>query len=415
MSDPAAARHESYARWVQVCAVFAALVSAALVLGLAIALSELADGDGDAEEPKAVADAAGSGAEAGPSAASPPAAADALAARAERVSTSVERGQEAEAPPELPPAEPDEPGVAEAESGPEPEPEPEPEPAPEPEEPAEPEGPTEPKQPEQPEAEPAPEASEPEPAGPSPRERRAAMLAERFPAEAAARQDDGPGGDRWALVIGVDDYRRAGVRDTLGSVADAGVLADVLAAGGWRDDHVLVLTDRDATGEMIRAGIEWLADRTDATSRVVVSYSGHLRHRRGVTALWPTDDDYLWADEVGARFAEVAADAMWLSFQGCHAQGLASPALHRDGRLITYSSATAQKSREDPETGHSVQGYYLFVEGLRDGWGNPDAAHPSVQEAFRWAAPRVHRRTAGTQSPQVWDGLGEPFRLAPPE
>lgn len=267
---------------------------------------------------------------------------------------------------------------------------------------------------------PSPEAGasaggSPEPAPDPARERRAAKLAERFPAHADARQTDTPAGRRWALIVGVNAYQGESVSDTLGSVADARALADVLAERGWRDDHVLVLTDAEATGEMIRAGIEWLAERADDTSTVVASYSGHLQHQDGTTALWPTDHDYLWADEVGDRFAEVAADRMWLSFQGCHAQGLRTRRLHREDRVITYSSRTAEKSYEDPETGQSVQGYYLFTEGLADGRGAAATDRPSVQQAFGWAAPRMHQRTAEQQTPQIWDGLDEPFRLAPAE
>lgn len=250
---------------------------------------------------------------------------------------------------------------------------------------------------------------------PAARQRRAERLAARFPDQAAASQE-GLGADRrWALIVGVNAYRGGGVSDTLGSVPDARALAAVLAERGWPDDHVLVLTDDEATGTMIRAGIEWLAERADESSTVVASFSGHLQHRNGTTALWPTDHDYLWADEVGDRFADVAADRMWLSFQGCHAQGLRSPQLHRDGRVITYSSQAAEKSYEDPEAGHSVQGHYLFAEGLAEGRAGTDAERPSVQQAFGWAAPRMHERTAGQQTPQIWDGLDEPFRLAPAE
>lgn len=268
-----------------------------------------------------------------------------------------------------------------------------------------------------------------EPAGPAgagggehaARQRRAEQLAARFPDEAAASQEGIGANRRWALIVGVNAYQGRGVSDTLGSVPDAHALAAVLEERGWPDDHVLVLTDAEATGAMIRAGIEWLAERADENSTVVASFSGHLQHRNGTTALWPTDHDYVWADEVGDRFADVAADRMWLSFQGCHAQGLRSPQLHRDGRVITYSSKTAEKSYEDPEAGHSVQGHYLFAEGLAAGRagvaGRAGAAtqRPSVQQAFGWAAPRMHERTAGQQTPQIWDGLDEPFRLSPTE
>jgi hypothetical protein len=236
-------------------------------------------------------------------------------------------------------------------------------------------------------------------------------FADAFPDHVAAHQrPDDPASFHWAVVVGVNRYQRAG--DTLGSVADATVLRDELLRRGWRADHVLVLTDEQATGAMVRQTLAWLARSTDERSTVVFSMSGHARHASGVSALWPTDSDFIWASELGELLAPIRADQLWASFQGCHAEGLRASGVEGPGRVITYSSKTAEKSFEDPEVGHSVLGNYLFREGFQLGWGDGNGdGRVSVQEAFAWAAPRATTRTAGQQTPVIADGLGRPFYL----
>jgi hypothetical protein len=232
-----------------------------------------------------------------------------------------------------------------------------------------------------------------------------------FPDHVAAYQRAGdPASTHWAVIVGVNRYQRAG--DTLGSVADAMVLRDELLARGWRSDHVLVLLNDQATGAMVREALAWLARSTDDRSTVVFSMSGHIRHQGGISALWPTDSDYIWADEFGRLLGAVQARRLWASLQGCHAEGLRAPGVEGSGRLIIYSSELAEKSYEDPEVGHSVMGNYLFREGFQIGWGDLDGnGRVSVQEAFTWAAPRANKRTAWQQTPVIVDGVGQPFYL----
>jgi hypothetical protein len=87
--------------------------------------------------------------------------------------------------------------------------------------------------------------------------------------------------------------------------------------------------------------------------------------------------------------------------------------LEGDGRVVTYSSPITQKSFEDPETGHSLQGFYMFVEGIRDGWGDANGdGRVSVQEAHAFGGPRAEIRSAGQQRPVMVDGMGgRPFHL----
>jgi hypothetical protein len=237
-------------------------------------------------------------------------------------------------------------------------------------------------------------------------------FAQQFPAHAAATQVDGdPASFHWAVIIGVNAYQGR-VGNTLGSVADALALRDILLARGWRADHVLVLTDAQADHDGTVRALEWLARSTDERSKVVVSSSGHIRHSGGRTGLWPSDNRYLWAADLGRMLGSIRAEKMWLSFQGCHAAGLSAPGVEGPGRVVTYSSPVTQKSFEDPETGHSLQGFYLFVEGIRDGWGDANGdGRVSVQEAHAFGAPRAQIRSAGQQSPVLVDGLGRPFHL----
>lgn len=240
-----------------------------------------------------------------------------------------------------------------------------------------------------------------------------ALFAQEFPEHAAARQRDGQADTfHWAVIVGVNDYVGA-TGNTLGSVADAQVLRDALLARGWREDHILLLTDRTADHDRIVRALEWLARSTDERSTVVFSSSGHIRHRDGRTALWPADNAYIWADDLGHLLGAIAADKMWISFQGCHAGGLAAPGVEGPDRIVTYSSSIAQKSYEDPETGHSLQGFYMFAEGFRDGWGDGDGdGRVSIQEAHAWGAPRAETRSAGLQIPVMVDGMaGRPFHL----
>lgn len=248
------------------------------------------------------------------------------------------------------------------------------------------------------------------------------IFAEEFPRHAAARQSQGdPASFRWAVIVGVNAYQGR-TRDTIGSVADATVLRDVLLAQGWREDHILVLTDGAATHDRIIRGIEWLIRSTDARSTAVFSFSGHMRRqggdpdRDGVAVdvgLWPTDNRFIWDSDLGRMLGAVPAGRLWASLQGCHAGGLATAALEKPGRVVTYSSLASQKSYEDPEVGHSVQGFYLFNEGFSQGWADANKdGMVTVQEAHQWAAPRANVRTSGYQSPQLFDGLGgQPFRL----
>lgn len=234
-----------------------------------------------------------------------------------------------------------------------------------------------------------------------------ATFAERHPAQHAAGQDPAdPASTRWALLIGVNEHRSRSVADNIGSRQDAEALREHLLAQGWRDDHILLLTDRTATGTAIRDGLRWLAEKTDESSVAVFHYSGHSKKWYGVDrdgdgespdeGLWPTDDDYVVDSELVALLDPVRPSALWVSVASCNAAGFADPGLAQPGRVLTFSSGEDQKSYEHPSWGHSVWGWFLIEQAFRRGMGDLDGSgRVSVEEAWAWARPHAIDTTTG--------------------
>jgi len=225
-------------------------------------------------------------------------------------------------------------------------------------------------------------------------------------AQAAARQDvRQPATTRWAVLIGINEHLGR-VSDNVGSRQDAEELRAHLLAQGWLDDHILLLTDRNATGEAIIEGLRWLGRQTDENSVGVVHYSGHSKKWYGedhdgdgeVTdeGLWPTDDAFIVDSQFVALLADVDAAQLWVSISSCNSAGFNDPGLERPGRILTFSSTETQKSYEDPSVANSVWGHYLLDQGLLQGFGDLNRdGDVTVEEAFNFATPRAAQRTEG--------------------
>jgi hypothetical protein len=222
--------------------------------------------------------------------------------------------------------------------------------------------------------------------------------------------------DRWALVVGVTDYR-GNVQDTVGGANDARLVRDVLLRNGWRDDRIRVLTDGAATGQAVADGISWLQRNSSSRTFSFFHYSGHVKQKNGHEHLWPVDNRYLVDTEV-ARVLRAIRGTAWTSISACEAggfdEGLSSPR-----HLFTASSHVTEKSYEDRSTGYSVWSGMLFDEGLRQKAADRDGdGGVSVNEAYRYAAPRARsytrdQRPHGPQTPQ-WAGGNGSLDLAKP-
>jgi hypothetical protein len=265
---------------------------------------------------------------------------------------------------------------------------------------------------------PASQPSPVPPADPEPVDARRAAFEQLFPAQAAAEVGGDPGEDAWAVLIGINEHLGA-VTDNFVSREDAERLRALLLREGWSDERIVLLTDTDATGDMIRESLDWLARKAGERSTVVVHYSGHSRKwydaggRIEDQALWPTDDDFVRRDELADALDEVEHAAMWGNVASCEAAGFALPGVTGPGRVWTFSSGADEKSYEDPEAGHSVWGMFLLDHGL---W-RADEVTPAIQDAFVDAAAGAATYTSlqvpyGPQRPVLDDQLGRPFSLS---
>jgi hypothetical protein len=222
--------------------------------------------------------------------------------------------------------------------------------------------------------------------------------------------------DRWALIVGVTNYR-GNVKDTRGGANDARLVRDVLLRHGWKSERIRILTDDQATGRAVADGISWLQANSSSKTFSFFHYSGHVKQKNGHEYLWPVDNAYI-ADTEAARVLKAVRGTAWTNISGCEAGGF-DEGLSSSRHLFTGSSHVTEKSYEDDKTGFSVWSGMLYDEGLRDKAGDRDGdGRVSVNEAFQYAAPRAktytqNQRPHGPQTPQIAGGNGS-LNLAAP-
>ena len=231
--------------------------------------------------------------------------------------------------------------------------------------------------------------------------------------------------ERWALIVGVTDYAGRTASTTAGA-ADADDFRQALLQNGFREDHIVTLTERQATAANIRNGFDWLAQRSSEGSFSVFHFSGHVkqiggdRDRDGEKLdeyLWPHDNVFISDAELANRVRAIQG-LVWVDIAGCEAAGL-DDGLSGPTRLFTASSQETEKSYEYPPWNNSVfTGLEIdeaFLQGLGDRDGNGKV---SIQEAFAHAHERAPQMTAkqkrGAQHPHSAGGSGPEWFLDGP-
>lgn len=239
-------------------------------------------------------------------------------------------------------------------------------------------------------------------------------IAQAFPAQWKAVETSAVGSKHWALLIGISAYSGS-TRDTIGGKRDALQLKGHLTSLGWREDHILTLTNANATKSMILGGLEWLRSKSSTGSTVVFAYAGHEMPFRTDAdgdseirdvALHVYDNRYILDGDLARSLGAVRANAMWMHFATCRAGGFNDAGLMKAGRVATFSSPESELSYEDPDVNLSVFGRYTIGEAMRGELGdyNSDGL-VSVEEAFKFGKPRVQQRTSDRQHPLMIDRL----------
>ncbi|MCW2681199.1 MAG: peptidase caspase catalytic subunit p20 [Frankiales bacterium] len=225
--------------------------------------------------------------------------------------------------------------------------------------------------------------------------------------------------DRYAFLVGVQDYRRPTV-DTIGSRKDVQYIRSMLLGAGWKAENIRMVVDGQATGRAIRDGIGWLA----STSRPgqtfsLFHYSGHVKQHGGVSdSLWPVDRDFVRDTQVADLLSRVQG-RMWVDIAGCEGASFLD-GVPSSRVLFSGSSKAVEKSYEYPAWGMSVWTGLVFDLSLRQGQADADKdGRTTLGEALRYSqyyaqAITLGQRPHGRQTPQFTGAPDLGWTLADP-
>ena len=261
-------------------------------------------------------------------------------------------------------------------------------------------------------------------------------------AEPAKKPTEKRVGNRWAILVGVDNY--AEIEKLRYCGADMRELRNQLIAAGFPKEQVFLLDDKaeDTKYRPLKANIErqlgLVLDLVESEDLVVVGFSGHGVHLDGKSFLCPTESrlrdpsTLVSLDAVYERLQKCAA-AMKLLFvdacrndprlEGQRSVDLSPPDAKRfaaslerppEGILLLASCAAGQVSMEEKDFGHGVFMHYV-IEGLQ---GKADADHNgrvSLLELYKYAnrETKVHvaRKYNGYQTPALKGDIADDFDL----
>jgi formylglycine-generating enzyme required for sulfatase activity len=225
------------------------------------------------------------------------------------------------------------------------------------------------------------------------------------------------GGQRWALIVGINDYTNVPALRYGRSDAQALYKVIVENCGFPRDNVVLMVDDHDVRSNAfaryptcgnLRARIDQIAQVAEQNDLLIVSFSGHGLNIDGRGYLVPVDGT---SNDIGSliplswvkeTLESSPAKQRLLLLDACHsgargdpeespAQALLSPLAGAAFATIA-SCDSRQLSHEDPKTGHGVF-THAVIEGLigkadTEVEGNRDSTI-TASELFSYASLKV--------------------------
>lgn len=235
-------------------------------------------------------------------------------------------------------------------------------------------------------------------------------------------------GEKWAVVIGISDYRTDGL-DLRYADRDAQAIRDFLVEkGGFRADRVRALSNQGATHQEIRTALFNFLAATQPDDLVLVFLAGHgvqdainpdnfffLAHDSDVSNLggtaipmWDLSNvmDFTIRAQRILVFADTchsgavlgrggASDGKNLNFFNKYLEVLA----RKKGRLVLTASQAHESSLETTKLGHGVftHSILLGLGGLAD--DNPTDGVVTAAELVDYVRAKVPEDTAGEQHP----------------
>ena len=240
-----------------------------------------------------------------------------------------------------------------------------------------------------------------------------------------AFKPSGKKGEKWAVIIGIGDYKDPDINDLSCTVSDAKAIYELLLdRGGFKADKVKLLLDKDATTKNIKSALKnFLSSRTKKNDTVFIYYSGHGAAEASNSSddgdgiakyivTYDSDIEKLYEtafpmEEIKGIFQEIKAGKIIFFIDACYSgagggRTCSLPDLNREnlsakflddiareeGRIVITASGPGEVSLELPELGHGVFTYFL-LEGL---YGKADINKDSiitVDETFDYLYNKV--------------------------
>jgi len=217
--------------------------------------------------------------------------------------------------------------------------------------------------------------------------------------------------EKWALLVGVNEYRDKDIRILKYAVADVMAMRDLLIdplVGGYKWKNVKTITDEEATrGNILGALHNWLS-MADEDDMVLIYFSGHGWEHEGKSYLLPYETrlDYIPAYAIDnsdfARAVDWVKANKVVTFMDCCHGGISQsgkdagetlsssfyePFRNMKGRLTLASCSDGELSYEWDDKGHGVFTYFL-LEGMR-GDADKDDGIITFSELSRYVRENV--------------------------
>ena len=250
-----------------------------------------------------------------------------------------------------------------------------------------------------------------------------------------ARADDKSDAERWAVLIGVDEYNYAKHLQFCG--ADMQALRSELVKAGFDDRQVLLLHDDAKEKRLqpsksnIKTQIELICSNAERGDLVLIAFSGHGIHFDKVSYLCPTDakldekESLISLDWVYEKLQKCQADLKLVMVDACRnvppelsgkksfteaerKAGTRAFVQELDrlprGIVLLNSCAEEEFAQEDKEFGHGVFMNFL-LEGLQGKADKDGDRTVTLNEWFRYASKEtklhVSKKFGASQNPRL--------------
>jgi formylglycine-generating enzyme required for sulfatase activity len=238
-------------------------------------------------------------------------------------------------------------------------------------------------------------------------------------------------GERYALVVGIEDYQALGKLKTCR--ADAKAVAKVLVEHcGFPKDNVILLTDDQAERKNVpswgtlQAALRQMTTLPGEGDTVLIFFSGHGVTVKGDGYLVPLDGDGTGGVKLSwlkGRLAQCKAATKLLVLDACHAGSAAkgvggiAPDLAKVGGFVMLLSCRAEQvSYPEADGGHSVFTRHLVagLSGAADANDDKTITHDELYGYVRKQVVKWCIASRKTQIPVLFGKPPRPLRLARP-